>query len=636
MEAYLQGQDLWDLVTGVDAIPADNPENVEPRRKWKIKCGKALFALRSSISKDFIDHVRDVSSPKEVWETLERIFSKKNTARLQLLENELASITQEGMSISEYFLRVKSICAEISELDMDEKISEARLRRFLIRGLKKEYNPFVTSIQGWATQPSVEELESLLSNQEALAKQMAKNSDSEDVLFSKGKSDSIRYPNKSTIKCYRYGQIGHIKKNCRVKLSRANIAGELEDDDEIKWEQCFTTEEIDGTNKTSAELLQALSNHESCREWIIDSGCSHHVTGDDSLLSEARQHKGERVIVTADNSTYPVAKEGVIKISTNDNNAIRLNDVFHVPGLKRNLISVSQITNSGKYVLFGPNDVKVLANVKTIDADVVTSGERKGSLFVMSAGEAYVKKTSQTDSATIWHARLGHLSYQLLKEISSKKLVDGIPSLQNVREDVICQGCQFGKSHRLPFMKSSNRRSSMFELVHTDLMGPMKTTSYRGNRYVMVLVDDFSRFTWVKFLKEKNEALSKFSEFAYDVQKEFGVKIKCLRSDNGGEFMSEDFSQYCNKNNILRQMTCPNTPQQNGVSERKLAHLASVSVSWIHDKSLPRELWAEAFQCACHVINRLPPWPGKEKSPFENLYGNKPTVNYFRVFGSIC
>ena len=83
-------------------------------------------------------------------------------------------------------------------------------------------------------------------------------------------------------------------------------------------------------------------------------------------------------------------------------------------------------------------------------------------------------------------------------------------------------------------------------------------------------------------------------------------------------------------------MTCPNTPQQKGVSERKIAHLVSVSLSWMHDKNLPRELWAEAVQCACYVINRLPSWPGKEKSPLEFLYDEKPNVNYFPVFGSAC
>ncbi|GAV83280.1 UBN2_3 domain-containing protein [Cephalotus follicularis] len=171
MEAYLQGQDLWDLIDGPDSvIPNDTAENMEPRRKWKIKCGKALFALRTSISKDHIDHIRDVASPKEVWNTLERLFTKKNTARLQLLENELAGLTQGGMSIFEYFLKIKNMSFEISELDVDEPISEARMRRYLIHGLRKEYIPFVTSIQGWAIQPTVEELENFLPNQEALIK----------------------------------------------------------------------------------------------------------------------------------------------------------------------------------------------------------------------------------------------------------------------------------------------------------------------------------------------------------------------------------------------------------------------------------------------------------------------------------
>ncbi|KAF7802900.1 putative RNA-directed DNA polymerase [Senna tora] len=145
-----------------------------------------------------------------------------------------------------------------------------------------------------------------------------------------------------------------------------------------------------------------------------------------------REHHGDRVIITADNSTYPVVKEGVVTIDVADTTrGIKLNDVYHVPGLTKNLVSVPQITDSGKYVLFGPNDVKVLDNVNNISADVVLTGRKKGSLFVMSAGEAYVKKTSQTDSVAIWHARLGHVGYQMLQQISSNKLLDGMPTLQN-------------------------------------------------------------------------------------------------------------------------------------------------------------------------------------------------------------
>ncbi|KAF7828725.1 Retrovirus-related Pol polyprotein from transposon TNT 1-94 [Senna tora] len=182
-----------------------------------------------------------------------------------------------------------------------------------------------------------------------------------------------------------------------------------------------------------------------------------------------REHCGDRVIVTADNSTHPVVKEGAVTIEVNDQASLKLHDVYHVPGLTKNLISIPQITESGKYVLFGPSDVKILDNVNEMSADVLFYGKKKGSLFVMTAGEAYVKKTSQTDNAAIWHARLGHVGYQLLQQISSKGLVDGIPSLKNVRENAVCQGCQFGKSHRLPYKSSSNRRSDYLLVMYTNV-----------------------------------------------------------------------------------------------------------------------------------------------------------------------
>lgn len=254
MEAYLQGQDLWELASSTEQEPGNMPLNVESHRKWKIKCGKGLFALRTTINKEYIDHVRDETFSKNVWDVLEKIFTRKNTTRLQFLENELAMAVHGGMSVAEYFLRVKGLWAKISELDATEKISEARLRRFHIRGLKKEYTPFIIYIQGWVTQPTVEELENLFSNQEILAKQMAKESSEHDVvIFLKGKSitsnfeEEKKYMNNGAqgskpFKCYRCGKTWHIKRYYRAKISKSNVACEDEDDDQPRWEKCFTTE----------------------------------------------------------------------------------------------------------------------------------------------------------------------------------------------------------------------------------------------------------------------------------------------------------------------------------------------------------------------------------------------------------
>ena len=106
MKAYLRGQDLCDLIEGDDTkILADTPQNAKLHRKWKIECVKALFTSRTLISKEYINHVRDLKSPKQVWETLQKLFTKKNTARLQFLENELAVVTQGNFSVEEYFLK---------------------------------------------------------------------------------------------------------------------------------------------------------------------------------------------------------------------------------------------------------------------------------------------------------------------------------------------------------------------------------------------------------------------------------------------------------------------------------------------------------------------------------------------------
>ena len=171
------------------------------------------------------------------------------------------------------------------------------------------------------------------------------------------------------------------------------------------------------------------------------------------------------------------------------------------------------------------------------------------SVYVMLVESAYVDKTRKNETVDLWHARLGHVSYHKLKVMMNKSLVKGLPQLE-CREDTVCAGCQYGKAHQLPYQESKFRAKEPLELVHSNVFGRVKHPSIKGMRYMVMFIDDFSRYVWVFFMKEKSETLSKFMEFRMKVENEVGRKIKCLRTYNGGEYTSDEFCDYLRKCNI--------------------------------------------------------------------------------------
>ena len=148
-----------------------------------------------------------------------------------------------------------------------------------------------------------------------------------------------------------------------------------------------------------------------------------------------------------------------------------------------------------------------------------------------------------------------------LNKLISKDLVIGLPKIK-FEKDKICAACQKGKQVRSSFhSKNILSTSKPLELLHMDLFGPSRIKSYGGNYYALVIVDDYSRFTWTFFLTLKSEAFKAFKKFAKLVQNEKDLKIKIIRSDHGGEFQNESFEKFCDKNGILHNFSAPRTPQ---------------------------------------------------------------------------
>jgi hypothetical protein len=167
------------------------------------------------------------------------------------------------------------------------------------------------------------------------------------------------------------------------------------------------------------------------------------------------------------------------------------------------------------------------------------------------------------------------------------------------------------------------------ELLHMDLFVPIAYISIDGSKYCLVIVDDYSRFTWVFFLQEKSQTQETLKGFLRQAQNEFGLRIKKIRSDNGIEGFLED-------EGIKHEFSSPYTPQQNGVVERKNITLLDMARTMLDEYKTPDRFWAEAINTACYSINRLYLHRILKKTSYELLIGKKPNVSYFRVFGSKC
>ncbi|MCO5571578.1 hypothetical protein L7F22_025322 [Adiantum nelumboides] len=225
--------------------------------------------------------------------------------------------------------------------------------------------------------------------------------------------------------------------------------------------------------------------------------------------------------------------------------------------------------------------------------------------------------------------------FQQLQQAARDSLVEGLPTVRSPTG--ICEPCQLGKQHRVAFPKeASTRASAPLALVHTDLCGPMSTSSLSGLCYMLVLVDDFSRYTWVSFLKLRSEAFGSIRDWKAMVEKEKDLKVKSIRSDRGGEFLSENFARWCKSEGIRRQLTTPYTPSQNGVVERKNKTIMEMARAMLAHASLPRSYWAEACNTAVYIQNCSPTHALQDMTPFQAYYGRKPTVSHFRVFGCLA
>ncbi|TYZ68672.1 hypothetical protein PybrP1_006765 [[Pythium] brassicae (nom. inval.)] len=306
----------------------------------------------------------------------------------------------------------------------------------------------------------------------------------------------------------------------------------------------------DCSNNDGAEQEISFAAGAPCSGWLLDSGASSHMSPYRADFSEIRQLLVAVDVKVADGTTLHTNAVGVVK---NKLESGRVVSITEYRSWRERGLQWSSRAESVQSIARGAGDVATAA--------------QEGNAYHWSASpieNALVVEMLEQNSWELWHARLGHTNKANIDRLIKNRVA--IPS--SSERDRLCGGCSKGKQTVESFPKSSSSKTSrVLELVHADVIGPIETRAPGGACFVLKVVDDYSRFVSVYFLKSKGEVTERFSEFTLLMENQLGQRLKSVRSDNGGEFMNRPFARLFHDRGIIHQRSTPYSPQQKGVAE---------------------------------------------------------------------
>nr|GEY22558.1 retrovirus-related Pol polyprotein from transposon TNT 1-94 [Tanacetum cinerariifolium] len=312
--------------------------------------------------------------------------------------------------------------------------------------------------------------------------------------------------------------------------------------------------------------------------------------------------------------------------------------VYYVEGLGHNLFSVGQFCDSDLEVAFCQHTC-FISNLDGVD---LLTGSRGNNLYTLSLQDmmaslpiCLLSNASKTKS-WFWHRRLSHLNFGAINHLARQGLVRGLPKLK-FKKDHLCSACAMGKSTKKTHKpKSEDTNQEKLYLLHMDLCGPMRVESVNGKKYILVIVDDYSRFSWVKFLRSKDETPTFIIKFLKMIQVRLNVPVRRIQTDNGTEFVNQTLRDYYEEVGISHETSVARSPQQNGVVERRNRTLIEAARTMLIYAQAPLFPWAEAVATTCFTQNRSIIRIRHGKTPYELLHSKLLDLSFFHVFGALC
>jgi transposase InsO family protein len=621
MQMVLEEKELWEVVE--EGKAAGDTEEKKDRK------AKAIICL--SLEDNQLMIVKSASSAKEAWDKLERHYERKGLANKLFLRRKLFTTQMKpGDNIEKHVNQLKEIAEELEAIR--SPVSEEDLVLVILGSLPEAYNSLITSLESRADENlDLDFIMTRLIHEECkLQEQSTTSGGSQDAALYSGQKKLARFKKTNAgrrfeaskkseaqgIKCYNCGKLGHMAKNCRNQRKEEAHRAEQQKDVQFAFSATFQ----------AAHLKKG--------QWILDSGATAHMSYRKDWMHNFKMAGGS-TIQLANNETMNAEGKGDIAVTLTNKNvqaAATIQDVLYIPGFGKNLLSTSALARGGYTIIYKKDKAEIQ---QSQSQRIVGTATQVNGLYFLDCKtpgdpqQAHLSEESPSKT-DLWHRRLGHIGLRRLQDLE-KGLATGLKL--DKQDLVFCKDCAMGKSKRSPFPETATRARRCGEVIHTDIWGPAQTNSLGGSRYYISFTDDYSRFRVLSFMKTRAEALEHFKQFTAMVEATHGP-IQHLRSDNGGEYISQQFRSFCKDKGIQRQLTVPYTPQQNGVSERSNGTLLDMARAMLLDAGLDKTFWAEAVATACYLHNRCPTKTAEpDKTPFELWTGKKPALDHLRVFG---